>query len=141
MSERLPKEFRLSGLTKTDRLFRLGQSLKAWPFKLVYLLEPAAGPALPQVLFSVPKRQHKRATERNLIRRRCREAYRKQVRLHLLPAVQTRGQALLLAFIYTGGKTSVSAADLEKKLSGALKRLALELAPPSQNTGAEPAPN
>ncbi len=31
---------------------------------------------LPQVLFSVSKRNFKRAVDRNLIRRRCREAYR-----------------------------------------------------------------
>lgn len=127
MSERHPKSFRLSGLTKTDRLFRLGQSLKAWPFKVIYLLEP--GSALPQVLFSVPKRQHKRAVERNRIRRMCKEAYRKHVRTLLLPAVQSRGQALHLAFVYTGGKASVGPAEIEKKLTGALKRLALEIAP------------
>ena len=134
MKNSFPKAFRLSGPARTDRLFALGLSLKAWPFKVVYHQTPpndGANP-LPQVLFSVPKRQFKKAHDRNLIRRRCKEAYRKAVRPLLLPAVVESGQNLHIAFIYTGGQQKVTAKELEKKLTSALKRLAVEI-------GAKPA--
>ena len=127
--ERFPKAFRLSGQVRTDRLFALGRSLKAWPFKIVYAQVPVEEGAtpLPRVLFSVSKRQFKHAVDRNTIRRRCREAYRKAVRQTLLPAVTATGQDLHMAFIYTGGKTILTPEELNRKLTSALKRLALEI--------------
>lgn len=111
--------------------------MKAWPFKVFYLqTEPEGAAPLPRALFSVPKRQFKQATDRNRIRRRSREVYRKQVRAILLPLVAASGQDLHLAFLYTGGQAKISPTELEKKLSGALRRLAQEIgeAPAAQTS-------
>jgi ribonuclease P protein component len=132
---KLPKTFRLSGQVATDRLFAFGKSLKAWPFKIIYLQTPAKGKtALPKMLVSVPKRQFKHATDRNRIRRQAKEMYRLNVRPLLLDAVIASGQDLQMAFLYTGGKTKVSPQELEKKLSTALKRLANEISQPKEDS-------
>jgi ribonuclease P protein component len=84
------------------------------------------------MLVSVPKRQFKLATDRNRIRRQCKDVYRRVVRQALQPAVDTSGQDLHLALIYTGGATKITPQELEKKLTGALQRLAKEIAPPHE---------
>lgn len=71
----LPRSERLRSLGALRRLFESGESGFVFPFRYVWLAEPdAAGGA--EVLFSVPKKFHKRANKRNLLRRRTKEAYR-----------------------------------------------------------------
>ena len=69
-----------------------------FPIKYKYLVEEstAAGVA---VLFSVPKRLHKRANKRNLLRRRMRESYRLSKEA-LVAAAESRGLVIKIAFIY-----------------------------------------
>lgn len=72
---KLPKEERLRSFGVLRRLFRDGRGGFIYPFRYVVYAEPdpelSAG-----VLFSAPKKFHKRANKRNLLRRRMREAYR-----------------------------------------------------------------
>jgi len=56
------------------QLFAEGQTIKAYPFILRYL---PSGKNHHRVAFAVPKRKIPTAVKRNLIKRRCREAYRK----------------------------------------------------------------
>ncbi len=75
----LPKGERLRGLTAITTLFREGRQGFVYPFRYVYICRqrPDSIPGQrPVVLFSVPKRFHKRANKRNLLKRRSREAYR-----------------------------------------------------------------
>ncbi|MBQ8493005.1 MAG: ribonuclease P protein component [Alistipes sp.] len=71
----LGKYERLSSLTSVRRLFEDGTSGFVYPFRYTILIEESASPTV-EVLFSVPKRNHKRANRRNLLRRRTKEAYR-----------------------------------------------------------------
>ena len=48
-----------------------------FPFRYVWYAEPDTEPSV-EVLFTVPKKFHKRANRRNLLRRRTKEAYRLQ---------------------------------------------------------------
>lgn len=59
------------------RLFENGESGFVFPFRYVWFAEPDTERSV-EVLFSVPKKFHKRANRRNLLRRRTREAYRLQ---------------------------------------------------------------
>lgn len=90
----LPPEQRLKSRTQIDLLFGEGERGFAFPIRYLVRVErleplPAAGStqagrkkgrSIPQpetvVMVSVPKRLHKRANVRNLLKRRMREAYR-----------------------------------------------------------------
>lgn len=69
-----------------------------------------------QVLFSVPKRQFKHAVDRNLIRRRMKEAYR----LHK----QLLTGNFTIAFIYIG-KGIEDYKAIEKGMKSALKKMSV----------------
>ncbi len=73
----LPKQERLSSKKSIELLFKEGQSLFVHPLKLMYLqaVTPTSNSNL-QIAFTVPKRSFKKATDRNLLKRRMREAYR-----------------------------------------------------------------
>ena len=73
----LPKTQRLHGTTAATRLFRCGKGLSAGCLRCKYL--PQDSPDAPsRMMVSVPKRSFKRAVKRNLLKRRIREAYRRQ---------------------------------------------------------------
>ena len=76
MSATLPRSERLRSMGALRRLFDEGESGFVYPFRHMFYLDSAAESASPEVLFSVPKRYHKRANKRNLLRRRTKEAYR-----------------------------------------------------------------
>lgn len=98
MSDRsLPRTERLRSLGAIRRLFDEGQSGFVFPFRYVWYAETDAVPSV-EVLFSVPKKFHKRANKRNLLRRRTKEAYRLQKGLL---ARTGRGTNLDIALIYS----------------------------------------
>ena len=88
------KEERLAGEKHIQELFEKGSSFHLYPFRVLSLLNPESDHKINQVLISVSKRNFKRAVDRNLIKRRVREAYR-------LQKDQIKELSLLLAFVYT----------------------------------------
>lgn len=58
------------------KLFEDGKSVKKFPVRLVYLQTEHTSDFPIQAAFSVPKRNFKRAVDRNRIKRLLREAYR-----------------------------------------------------------------
>lgn len=93
----LPHNERLRSLSAVRRLFADGESGFVYPFRYMLLSMPSTDKSV-GVMFSVPKRMHKRAVRRNLLRRRTKEAYRlnKQL-LHDAAA----GHTVNLALIYS----------------------------------------
>ena len=73
----LPRSERLRSLGAVRRMFESGESGFVFPFRYVWFAEADSVPSV-EVLFSVPKKFHKRANRRNLLRRRTKEAYRLQ---------------------------------------------------------------
>jgi len=65
----------LSSKLDLNRLYNTGNHLKQYPVKLLYSLEDEQSEI--KIAFSVPKRSFKRAVDRNLLKRRLREVYRK----------------------------------------------------------------
>ena len=91
MDESLPKTERLCGKTAVVGLFEHGKHASAGCIRCKYLQRADEGPS--RIVVSVPKRSFKRAVTRNLLKRRLREAYRRQKDL-LGPSVD-------VLFIYT----------------------------------------
>jgi ribonuclease P protein component len=107
------KEERLKKRKDIQELFNKGSSFYLYPFK-VYALPGGSAP-FHQVLISVSSKNFKRAVDRNLIKRRVREAYRLQK--HKLPE-----NKLVLGFIYTA-KEILPFREIENKVLLALSRL------------------
>ena len=95
----LPKSERLHSLTALRRLFNEGKSGFIYPFRYTLYAESSTSPSV-EVLFSVPKRNHKRANKRNLLRRRTKEAYRLNKQA-LVSVAYTKGLGIDLALVYS----------------------------------------
>lgn len=111
-----PKEERLKSKKKIEELFKDGSSFYSSPVSLKFLASPDID--IHQVLISVPKKYQKRAVDRNLIKRRIREAYR--LNKHL---IQSADKKFLLAILYLS-KEIPTYKSVSSKLTFLLKRLA-----------------
>lgn len=120
-SERLPKQERLHSLTAIRRLFTDGEAAFVYPFRYMTISDLGEKSGV-EVLFSVPKRFHKRANKRNLLKRRMREAYRHH-KAELVAYVEERGLQIDLALVYTS-KDIVSYKSIENAFCKVLERIA-----------------
>lgn len=112
-SERLKREKRIK------ELFDKGSSFFLYPLLVKYVEAPVPE-GVNQVLFSVSRKNFKRAVDRNLLKRRMLEAYRRNK--HLILSTPDSGTFLLIAYIYVG-KEIVEYQTIELQLIAALKRL------------------
>jgi ribonuclease P protein component len=109
------KEEKLNKEIWIQELFEKGSSFHLYPFKVIYLPHPDTQYPITQVLISVSKRLFKRAVDRNLIKRRIREAYR--LNKHHLPATRQ----WLIAYIYIA-KEILPSSTIHAKLPLAFER-------------------
>lgn len=100
-----PKQERLCGERSISDLFASGQSQFVHPFKVVWKwVERDPHHAVPvRVLIVVPKRQWKRAVDRNRIKRLIREGYRTTKPSRPLSKVPVH-KTLLIALIWSAKK-------------------------------------
>ena len=120
----LPKSERLHAEKSIKELFEKGSSFFLYPFKIVFWVGEGLEDTANQVLFSVSKKKIKKATGRNYIKRRLKEAYR--LNKALLPPT-----GLLLGFVFVG-EAKMSFGELEPKMKLVLQKLPNEL---SKNLG------
>ncbi|MDB4902648.1 MAG: ribonuclease protein component [Mucilaginibacter sp.] len=120
------KEERLCNKRLIDELFHNGSSFLCYPFKASWLFidEPLQFPV--QILFAVSKKRFKRAIDRNLIKRRMREAYRLHKQLYLYDKLSRTEKKIVLSLGYIGKE--IAPYDLtEKKMLKLLSQLSAEL--------------
>ena len=115
----LPKAERLRSLGAVRRLFDEGTAGFVYPFRYMVITEQSTQPSV-EVLFSVPKRNHKRANKRNLLRRRMKEAYRLN---KSLLAAEDRGVVIDRALIYSSKELLPY-----KSINNAISRILREVA-------------
>lgn len=136
MKQTFTKSERLSSKKIIDSLFEKGSEKTKmvfhYPFRVVYQIaeepqstpehteEPSGNSPLPQILISVSKRYFKKAVDRNLIKRRFREAYRKNKEI-LLEKPQPLRPANV-AFVYIA-KEIEPFEVIEKKLKIVLSKI------------------
>jgi ribonuclease P protein component len=112
-SETFPKTERLSSQRIIEELFSKGSSVYLYPFRLIILGENAEKKDFPQILITVPKKNFKKAVDRNRIRRQIREAYRKNK--SAIFSEKNVIMPLYLALVYSA-KEKIEYKELEKKL-------------------------
>ncbi len=113
----LPRAERLRGKRVVSGLFTQGESGFVYPLRYLYC-ESKGSSSAPRVLFSVPKRFHKRANKRNLLRRRMKEAYRLQKAI-----IAIEGNSLDIAFIYVS-KEALDYAKIARSVERILQQIA-----------------
>ena len=118
MKQSLGKAEKLKSRKLIEQLFSRGRSVKAYPLIAVYLpMEDAAGPH--QMGVSVSKRRFKKAVDRNLMKKRIREAYR----LNKQTIAEPGSESYALMFIYVKNEL-VPFAEVEKCMRKLLVQLA-----------------
>jgi ribonuclease P protein component len=96
------KNERLCSKKQIDVLFEKGQTLSAYPIKIIFLERKNEAASAVMAMFVVPKKKFKHANDRNKLKRRMRESYRLQ-KNEFYNSVG--GAKLDLALLYYGNKT------------------------------------
>lgn len=117
-SFRFPKRQHLTGVKAIGELFETGKARAVYPVRMVFLKKTDASDGLVRAGFSVSKKIHKKATDRNLLKRRMRESYR--MNKYILE--QGDGWNMDVMFIYTASEI-LPFATIEKSMVALIKKL------------------
>ncbi len=115
------KEERLSKTKVINRLFAEGKKFTIAPFRVYWLEIETEGDYPAQVLISVSKKQFKRAVDRNLIKRRTREAYRRN-KTAFYSYLNKNAKNCVFALLYYSDEIA-SYNEIEEKIIFILQRL------------------
>jgi ribonuclease P protein component len=116
-----PKTHRLTGDIRIARLFTQGKSFMAYPLRVVYFIDKENEPEHPQAVISVPKKRFKKAVDRNLLKRRIREAYRLN-NTDLFASILEKNYTIHIGISYIANEI-LTYEQIEKKMQEALAKL------------------
>ena len=94
-----PKNQKLCNEKAIERLFENGKSLAEKPFRIIYNIDNNSEDIFLKFLIVIPKKRVRLASDRNVIKRRVKEAYRLQ-KSELEKYLKSNNQQLNLAIIY-----------------------------------------
>ena len=120
------KEERLCNKRLLEQLFSSGSSFLCYPFRISWLQATLPEPVAVQVVFAVAKKRYRRAVDRNLIKRRTREAYRMHKQQLLYAALQEQNRQIILSVNYIGKEIN-DFALMDKKMVKLLVQLSEQI--------------
>ncbi len=115
------KEERLTGKKAIHNLFKSGDSFFLYPFKVIWVCEEKESRYPTQVLITVTRKSQKRAVARNKIKRRIREAYRKN-KTPFYEFLTKKQIFCSIALVYVS-KETITFTNIEKKILEIFERL------------------
>jgi ribonuclease P protein component len=121
MKQTFTKDERLCKKILIAKLFEEGKSFHSYPFRVLFLETDLPGNFPVQVLISVPKQIYREASNRNKIKRRIREAYRRNKEILYEPLTQNK-RKMALALTYTS-KEILPYSQIQEKIILLLLRL------------------
>ena len=117
-----PLKEHLKSKSVIEQLYAKGASVTAYPLRAVFIeqaqevQEPVAA-----ILINVAKKRFRHAVDRNLIKRRIREAYRTS-KHPFVEALENNGKKMAVAIIYIDNKHN-STAFIRKKMTRLLESI------------------
>jgi ribonuclease P protein component len=125
-TQKFSKEERLKSQKKIQQLFEKGYQINHFPFRIIWQQEELFNPELyAQIGISVSKRKIKKAVERNRIKRKIKEIYRKNKILLYNPLKEFK-QSIYFMVIYNSAE-DLNYKDMEKELLKALHKMIKQL--------------
>lgn len=118
----LSKKERLKSRKQIDQLFAGGKGFSVFPIRVTYLFLADEERGV-KMGVTISKRNFKKATDRNRVKRLLREAYRLQ-KEELVATVQAKEKSAAVFFIYTG-KTIASFEEVKGAMAKCLRKLSL----------------
>jgi ribonuclease P protein component len=118
------KEERLSSRKAISHVVKEGNSFLIHPFKVYWVKFPLESSYPTQIAFSIPKKNFKKAVDRNKIRRRIKESYRLN-KHSFYNFLSEREAQLELLFVYIA-KETLSYKEIEEKIILTLRRLEVD---------------
>ena len=120
-----PKNQKICNEKSIERLFENGKSISEKPFRIIYNIDNNNEDVFLKALIVVPKKRVRLASDRNVIKRRVKEAYRLQ-KSELEKYLKSNNHQLNLAIIYQKHKI-LDYKLIEVKIKLLLSRLKEEL--------------
>lgn len=108
-----------------SELFVKGKAVNLFPLKLIVLETKLDSAFAAQIFFSVPKKNIKKAVDRNTLKRRMKEAYRHNKSM-LYDRLIANGKQVALVILYLS-KEKLSYKEIEGKTISLLERLKNQL--------------
>lgn len=126
MDQRFGKAYKLCKRKVIDSLFKDSKSLRSYPF-VVYFREEVLDEPVPfQVVLAAPKRNFKRAHDRNFVKRLMRESLRKQ-KTELEQVLQSNSKQIALFILYNQRELP-HYSEIEKAMGKLIQKLVIEIA-------------
>lgn len=100
-----PLKEHLKSKSIIDSLYANGESATAFPLRAVFLEQPATQEPTAAILVNVAKRRFRHAVDRNLLKRRMREAYRTG-KHGFIETLESNGKKMAVAIMYIDNKPS-----------------------------------
>jgi ribonuclease P protein component len=117
LKDTLQKKDRLKSSLEIEAIYRENKFVVSYPLKCYYSFSKIEeNKRTIRVAFAVPKKVFKLAVDRNLLKRRMREAYRLNYKKNFLSFLEQNEKQLGIFFIYIG-KEILDFKSIEKSMS------------------------